>query len=222
MTPNRSPFIITPLPPIGALQALRTGLDTAVTSILQADGQQLAQAVHNRLIDRLTEATLLAKGLDFGSAAALDQSTLAAAHAEITDAERTKLQSKLLAQRLTRAARTIATRIRRAPLRPIQEHRGGAGRPVDVWKGALLDDVERALREAGVHRCYWSTEDGVATILPDVFRTCAVAAGHPIPGDLRNIQRRRFRPETVLPFSASRLSIRTFAKAIWRFLPLKP
>jgi hypothetical protein len=194
--PNRSPLIITPLPSPAERKALFARLDTAVTKILQADEQELEQSVHSRLIERLTEATLFAKkGVNLSGAAALDQSTLAATGMEITDAQLTKQQSKSAAQRLARAARTVAARVRTAPQRSIQHRRPGPGRAVDVWKGTLLDDVERALREAGVHRCYWATEQEAAPVLQDVFRACAAATDQPLPGDLRNIQRRRFRPK---------------------------
>jgi hypothetical protein len=179
------------------------------------------RAMRDQLIDQLAEATLLAKmGLDLRGAATLHQYTTAAASVDVTDEPLTSQQAKSVAQRLTRAARTVARRVRTAPRRRVQK-RGGAGRPLDAWKGALLDDVERALRAAGVQRCYYTGDEEAATVLPSVFRACAAEAGEPIPGDLRNIQRGRFRPTRLLRFSANRLSVLRLARAIWQFLPLK-
>jgi hypothetical protein len=220
--PNHNPFVITPFQP-SAEASLRAHLNAAVTAILRTDGQQLLQSVHDTLIDQLTEATVLAKeGLNLSDVATRDQQMLAAVGAEITNASGTNQQVKVVAARFSTAARTLAASIRRAPTQRIREQPKGAGRPLDVWKGALFGDVERALKGAGVRGAYYTAEADAAakTVLPAIFRTCAAAAGHPIPGDLRNIQRRKFQPASLLPFSQSRYSILRLAKAIWRFLPL--
>jgi hypothetical protein len=161
------PLFMSPMP----TPAERAQLSSGLSRILTAHGHVLGSRVAARLLERLADATGNAKaGPDLASATARHRATIDAltAHLNGTAGPPCATTADQLPALFEQSRIQIRT----------------AGRPLDLWKHALLRDVRRALEEADLP-CYWKTE--ADTLLVDVFRECAKVAGHPMPGDLRGV-----------------------------------
>jgi hypothetical protein len=198
---------VPPVVPLGDRNALRARLDESIPPLLCKDGRQIAPEARERLLEKLSAAVWSTQpGLDLAKAAALDKSILVATAAVITNTITNGDASwnPAAMQRLCAAGDLLAQEVRTAPKPGVQGAPQGAGRPADLWKDALMADVRHALMDANIRGNYWKT--GTESTLTEVFRACAAAAGHPIPGDLRSIFRGSRRPVRLQPFNVSRTS----------------
>ena len=194
-------------------KARREQLRRSSASIVDNTGEKLPDSVQDTLLDQLTDATVHASpGLDLRGAVALNRASLELMATAINDPTDGPADS-----RIALTSEGVQQAIATAPLRRLQTQVKGPGRPADVWKRALMGDVQSALGDADVRGNYWKT--GTETVLTQVFRECARASGQKITGDLRGIFRGRFKLAASWPLHLTRYYVRRLAKAIWEFLP---